>query len=164
MDPEKVDAIQSWSPPTTVYVVQVFLGFANFYRRFIRSKITTPLTRLVQKGSPFAWGPTEQQSFKGLKSLFTSAPILQHFLPSLPVIFETDASDFAIAGILPYPDPEKRFRPVVYFSRKLQPAESNCEIYDKEMFGIVEAFRQCRPYLEGATNMWSTTTTNISNT
>ncbi|KAK4685054.1 putative transposase, partial [Tremellales sp. Uapishka_1] len=152
MDPKKISAVTDWPIPKSVHDIQVFLGFANFYRRFIRSysKITTPLTRLLRKDVKFEWGDEETQSFKTLKEAFTSAPILQHFQPGRPLTIETDASDFAIAGILSHSDENNQLRPVAYYSRKLQPAELNYEIYDKEMLAIVEAFKIWRPYLEGA--------------
>jgi hypothetical protein len=152
MDPKKIDSVLSWPTPKSVHDIQVFLGFANFYRRFIRSysKITAPLTRLLRKDVQFEWGDKETQSLSTLKEVFTSAPILQHFKPGTPIVIEADASDFAIAGILSHPDEKNQLRPVAYYSRKLQPAELNYEIYDKEMLAIVEAFKVWRPYLEGA--------------
>jgi len=55
-------------------------------------------------------------------------------------VIETDASDHAIASILSHPNETNQLNPVAYYSRKLQPAELNYEIYDKEMLAIVEAF------------------------
>ena len=74
---KKVDAVLSWP---TVYDIQVFLGFANFYRRFIRaySKVTTPLTKLLRKEIKSEWGRSEDEAFSTLKEAFTSAP------PALP--------------------------------------------------------------------------------
>ena len=80
MDPKKVDAVLSWPTPKSVYDIQVFLGFANFYRRFIRaySKVTTPLTKLLRKEIKSEWGRSEDEAFSTLKEAFTSAP------PALP--------------------------------------------------------------------------------
>ncbi len=60
MDKSNVKTIQCWATPSSVKDVQCFLGFANFYRRFIKgySKITTPLTTLTYKDKPFSWNPT----------------------------------------------------------------------------------------------------------
>lgn len=87
MDPGKVDTILKWPSPRTVKDLQSFLGFANFYRRFIDnySGIVRPLTRLLKKQNVWEWTPECQSVFKLLKEAFTSAPILRHFDPTLPV-------------------------------------------------------------------------------
>ena len=112
--------------------------------------MTTPLTRLLRKEIKFEWGRSEDEAFNTLKEAFTSAPILQHFQPSKSIVIETDASDYAIAGILSHPNDTNQLNPVAYYSRKLQSAELNYEIYDKEILAIVEAFKHWRAYLEGA--------------
>lgn len=154
MDPKKVESVTSWPTPKSIHDIQVFLGFANFYRRFIRSysKVTAPLTRLLRKDVKFDWTAKEEDSFQTLKVAFTTAPILCHFKPDRPIVIETDASDFAIAGVLSQPSPEnaKILHPVAFYSRKLQPAELNYDIFNKEMLAIVEALKQWRAYLEGA--------------
>jgi hypothetical protein len=78
MDLEKVRAVVEWREPTNVKGVQSFLGFANFYRRFIWgfSKITTPLTRLTRKDTPWKWDNTAQLAFEQLKQVIVSEPIL----------------------------------------------------------------------------------------
>ncbi|MCQ8811502.1 hypothetical protein NQU36_26180, partial [Escherichia coli] len=88
--------------------VQSFLGFANFYRRFIRgySEICVPLTRLTKKDSPWDFSAPCQAAFNRLKTAFTEAPVLTHFEPDLPRIVETDASDYAIAAILSHTMPD----------------------------------------------------------
>jgi len=75
-DPEKVKAILEWAAPTTVKAVRSFLGFANFYRRFIRnfSAIVAPLTDLTRKGHSFRWTDEAERAFQHLKKLFTTAP------------------------------------------------------------------------------------------
>ena len=80
MDMKKVQTIQDWPIPRHVKDVQAFLGFANFYRRFIKgySELTSPLTRLTRKNEPWSWFPSCQTSFETLKLAFTSAPILVH--------------------------------------------------------------------------------------
>ena len=72
-----------------------------------------------------------------------------HFDPDRQTIVETNASDWAIAGILSQVI-EKRMHPVAFYSRKLSPAEINYEVYDKEMLAVVVAFKEWRRYLHGA--------------
>ncbi|KAG8935233.1 hypothetical protein FRC01_005489 [Tulasnella sp. 417] len=152
MDKNKITTITEWPTPTSLSQVQSFLGFANFYRRFIDkfSELASPLTRLTKKDVAWNWDSDCQLAFDNLKHAFTSAPILQHFDPSLPCTLTTDASDFAIAAILGQPDPEGALHPVAYYSRKLLPAESNYEIHDKELLGIVAAMKEWRSWLCGA--------------
>jgi hypothetical protein len=82
MDPVKVATIQEWPAPRNVKDVQSFLGFANFYRRFIQgySNIVSPMTRLTRKNTHFIWSDECSQSFETLKQAFTTAPILRHFV------------------------------------------------------------------------------------
>jgi hypothetical protein len=144
MAENKTQAIQAWPAPTTVKEVQSFLGFANFYRRFIDnySAITVPLTRLTRKDVPFVWSDICAQAFKELKAAFTRAPVLSHFNPDFPIVVETDASDYAIAGILSQISPvDGDIHPVAFHSRSLQQAELNYEIYDKELLAIFDAFK-----------------------
>ena len=77
MDPAKVAAILEWPTPKTVKEVQSFLGFANFYRKFIThySSLTSPLTSLTRKGVRFTWSP-EADSVLGPLPIVTSASLV----------------------------------------------------------------------------------------
>ena len=152
MDPTKITAIQEWETPRNAREIQSFIGFANFYRRFIKdfSKIALPLTKQTRKNVPFEWVQEAEQAFQTLKNAFISSPVLQHFDPDLPCTVETDASDHACGGVLFQPNHEGTLQPVAYFSKRHSPAESNYEIYDKELMAIVRAFEEWRPELEGS--------------
>src|SRR4029077_9626037 len=156
MDPAKVRAIQEWRAPHSVKDVQSFLGFANFYRRFIAgySAIAAPLTNLTRgnpkdKKFPLAPDSRELQAFEMLKHTFTTAPVLQHFDPDKETWIETDASDYVIAAVLSQKDTQGILRPVAFLSRKMTPQECNYEIYDKELLAIVRAFEEWEPELAG---------------
>ena len=153
MDPGKVNSILSWPVPTKLSEVQSFLGFANFYRRFINgySTVVKPLTRLTAKNVPFHWDANCQNAFDSLKQSFTNAPILRHFDPTLPIIVETDASGYALAGILSQKFPNG-VHPIAYHSRSLTPAEYNYDTHDRELLGVVECLKHWRQYLEGSTH------------
>ena len=156
MDPQKVETITQWKPARCVKDVQAFLGFANFYRRFIRgySKIAAPLSALTRKDRKafmFPWAPDgpEQRAFEELKKAFVSAPILAHFDPQKETWLETDASDYVVAAILSQKGEDGELHPVAFLSKKMSPQECNYEIYDKELLAIVRAFEEWHPELAG---------------
>jgi len=111
MSQEKVEAILSWRTPESLADTQSFLGFANFYRRFIQdySRIAHPLTELTKgEGKNWAWNKQSKAAFQELKCHFTTVPILAHFDGEKPVIIETDTLDFAIGAVLSQRDHEGR--------------------------------------------------------
>jgi hypothetical protein len=152
MAQDKVQTIRDWPEPRKVKDVQSFLGFANFYRRFIYnySDIVVPLTRLTHKNTKFDFDDKARAAFNLLKDAFSSAPILTHWVPDLPIIIETDASDYALAAILSIELPSGQIHPVAFHSRKFNPTELNYDVHDKELYAIFEAFRIWRHYLEGS--------------
>ena len=103
MTAKKVETIKKIEPVKTLKDVQHFLGFANFYRRFIKdySKIILPMTNSTSL-EKHEWLSTSEieQVQKQLVQAFTTAPVLRHFDPEEPAIVETDSSDFALGGIL----------------------------------------------------------------
>ena len=102
MDPEKVKAIQEWESPTNVKGVRGFLGFANFYRRFIKnfSAVASPLITLTKKDVTFVWSAAAEEAFQQPKQMFITAPILMQFDPGRETIVETDSSGYVIGGVL----------------------------------------------------------------
>ena len=142
MDPAKIKVIQDWPEPRKVKDVQSFLGFANFYRRFIPrySDIVVPLTRLTRKNTPWAFSDEARKAFSELKSAFSSAPLLSHWIPDAPVIVETDASDYTIAATLSIVDSDSQVHPVAFHSCTMTASELNYNTHDKELMAIYEAF------------------------
>ncbi|MBW0547136.1 hypothetical protein O181_086851 [Austropuccinia psidii MF-1] len=121
---------------------QSFLGFANFYRHFIKnySKKISSLTSFLKKDSRFPLKEEALRQFHQLKEVFTIAPILSHFDPSLPIIVETDASDYALGAVLNQISDSGK-HPNSFYSRKPLPAELNYQIHDKELLGILWALK-----------------------
>src|SRR5258707_13115138 len=128
-----VSTIQDWPEPWKVQDVQAFLGFTNFYRRFIHdySETTLPLNHLCKKSTTWHFGTEEAKAFQNLKKAFGSTPVLAHWAPDLPMTVETDVSDCTIVGILS----------VAFYSRTLQSAERNYDMHDKELLVIFEVFK-----------------------
>ena len=151
MDPDKIRAVIEWAQPRLVKELQGFLGFANFYRRFIKdySRVVLPLINLTRKDQPYLWRHAQESAFQELKNRFTSAPILQHFDFELPTRVESDASDGVTGAVLSQQHADGLWKPVAYLSKKMTPAECNYDIYDKELLAIIHAFEEWRPELEG---------------
>lgn len=149
---DKVQAIRNWPIPKTLKEVQAFIGFANFYRRFILdySKITNPLTALTKKNCKFEWTSQTQEVFNALRSRFLQAPVLIHPNFDRAFVVETDASDTATGGILSQQGEDGHLHPCAYRSSKMSLAKQNYDIYDKELLAIVLALRDWRVYLEGS--------------
>ena len=153
MDLRKIEVILNWPTPSSIKEIQSFLGFANFYRRFIQgfSQKVTPITRLLRKGVPFHWSIEADKAFLSLKESFTSAPILKHPDTTLPFLLEVDASQFAVGGVLSQRDVKSgQIHPVAFFLKKLLPAEQNYTISERELLAIKKAFTEWRHYLLGA--------------
>ena len=152
MDPSKVQTIQDRPKPRKVKDIQSFLGFANFYRHFILdySDIVIPLTQLTHKGTLWNFSDAARKSFEALKSAFTSAPILTHWIPDKPIIVETDALDYALGTILSIQTDSGEVHPVAFHSQTFTALELNYDTHNKELLAIFEAFRVWRHYLEGS--------------
>ncbi|KAJ8343397.1 hypothetical protein SKAU_G00307260 [Synaphobranchus kaupii] len=155
MDPEKVSAVLNWPTPRSMKQVQRFLGFANFYRRFIRnfSALAAPITALTKKmpAGQFRWNSRANSAFMELKRRFSSEPILITPNPSLPFIVEVDASELGAGAILSQHSPvDRKLHPCAYFSRALTPAERNYDVGDRELLAVKLALEEWRHWLEGA--------------
>ncbi|KAF4482546.1 Transposon Tf2-9 polyprotein [Colletotrichum fructicola Nara gc5] len=154
MSENKVKAIKEWPVPNNLKEVQGFLGFVNFYRKFIKDygKINTALTSLSRKDTPFTWEEPQQTAFQKIKDLIASEPVLIIPDPTKQFEVEPDASDYAIGAQLSQRDSEGRLHPCAFFSRKLHGPELNYQIHDKELMAIIEAFKEWRPELSGTTH------------
>ncbi|KAK3544089.1 hypothetical protein QTP86_001255, partial [Hemibagrus guttatus] len=154
MDERKVTAVRDWPAPTMVKELQRFLGFANFYRRFIQnySSIAHPLTSLLRnKPKSLAWSPAAEKAFNLLKRAFTTTPLLVHPDPDKPFIVEVDASTTGVGAVLSQQQGNpSRLHPCAFFSRKLNPAERNYDIGNRELLAVKLALEEWRHWLEGA--------------
>ena len=105
IDPAKVTAIKEWAKPERVKDIQAFLGFANFYRKFIKgfSNVARPLTALTGN-ILWKWTAECQDAFENLKTLICTAPILALYDPDKECVIETDASNYVSAGVFSQPD------------------------------------------------------------
>ncbi|MBW0555343.1 hypothetical protein O181_095058 [Austropuccinia psidii MF-1] len=132
MDQAKFHKIINLPPPRNLKALQLFLGFANFYRRFIKnySKKISSLTSFLKKNSRFPLNEEALRKFHQLKEAFTIAPILSHSDPSLPTIVETDASNYALGAVLSQVSYSGKHA-MTFYSHKHIPGELNYEIHAK---------------------------------
>ena len=144
IEQKKIKAVKEWKTPIKVKDVESFLGFANFYQCFIHnfSHTVRPLNRLKDK-KEWKWKKEYQKAFEELKEKITSQPVLA--LPRKEGKFrvETDALGYVIGGVLSQ-EQEGKWKPIVFLSRMMQPAEQNYKIYDKELLAIVKALAKWR--------------------
>ena len=142
----------NWETSTCVKDIQIFIGFASFYWRFVQgfSKVVASLIVLVRKDVLFKWIEECKKFFKLLKKRFTTALNLVHFDSTKEIIMETDASDWVFAEILSQYSDDNILCPVTFFSKKHSVQEVNYEIYDKELLIIICAFEEWWPELESS--------------
>ncbi|SJL15225.1 uncharacterized protein ARMOST_18711 [Armillaria ostoyae] len=150
MDPVKLAGIAEWPTPMKKKELQSFLGFTNFYRKFIKnySKVVCALTQLTGNAE-WTWGAAQNQAFQQLKKQMAEDVILA--IPNATRRFrvEADASNGAIGAVLSQ-EQDGRWRPVAFMSKALTATERNYEIYDKELLAIMLALSEWRHYLMGA--------------
>ncbi|GJP61565.1 hypothetical protein CLOP_g18709, partial [Closterium sp. NIES-67] len=150
VDPKKIEAVRTWKTTENVKELQQFLGFTNYYNMFVPQyvKIAAPLTNLLKKNTPYKWEPKHQEAVEQLKQALTSAPV--HILPDpeRDYVIEADASDQAVGAVL-MQDQGNGLQPIAFLSKKLDGADLNYPIHDKEALAIIIAFKAWRCYLEG---------------
>jgi len=151
MDKAKVRAILDWPRPKNKRELQQFLGFVNFYRRFVRgfAKIAKALTKLTGK-EEWMWTVLQEEAFVGLKMRIGEEVVLAIPADEGKYRVETDASDFAMGAVLSQQQKDGTWRPVAFISKSLNPAERNYEVYDKELLAVMHALYEWSHYLKGA--------------
>ncbi|KAI3358251.1 hypothetical protein L3Q82_003249 [Scortum barcoo] len=155
MDPAKVSAVASWPTPSSRKQLQRFLGFANFYRRFIRgySTVAAPLTALTSSKVTFQWSVSAaNEAFNTLKTRFTSAPILIMPDPERQFVLEVDASGRGSGGsaFKQRSSEDQKLHPCAFFSKRLSPVERNYDIGNRELLAVKLALEEWRHWLEGS--------------
>jgi hypothetical protein len=146
VDPSKVQDVMSWNAPTSVGDIQSFLGLAGYYRRFIEgfSKISKPMTELLEKDKKFEWTSACEATFQELRKRLTTASIL--VMPDMekPFSIYGDASDQGLGCVL-----MQDGNMVAYASRQLRKHEAHYPTHDLELPVVVHALKIWRNYLMG---------------
>jgi hypothetical protein len=139
VDPEKLQEVMNWKPPTTVRQIRSFLGLAGYYRRFIPdfSRIAKPMTELLKKGVKYEWSQKCEDAFHTLRQHLTTAPVLaQPDNNTKPFEVYCDASGTGLGCVLMQDN-----RVIAYASRALRPHEQNYPSHDLELAAVVHALK-----------------------
>ena len=155
-DPEAVEAVLTWKAPRTDTQLMSFLGFANYYREFIKGYADKvyPMQKLMRnKGKKFEWNDEAQVAFENIKRELCEAPVLGMPTEKGMYVLDTDASVVAISGIL-HQEQEWNgrmvLRPIAYGSKVLSDTEMKYGAPQAEMFAVVTFVEKYRTYLGSA--------------
>ena len=150
LDPGKVREVREWEPPETAYDIRSFLGLCQAYSSHIKNfaHIAAPLSDLLKgvktRRQRMVLTEAATRVFEALKVAVTEAPCL--VLASWDEPFEvwTDASNIAIGAVL-----QQHSHPVAFLSRKLNSAEKNYSVYDKELLSVINALKHWKHFVYG---------------
>ena len=155
-DPEAVEAVLTWKAPKTDTQLLSFLGFANYYREFVKGYADKiyPMQQLMRnKGKKFTWADEAQVSFENIKRELCEAPVLGMPTEKGMFVLGTDASVVAISGIL-HQEQEWNgrtvLRPIAYGSKVLSNAEMMYRAPKAEKFAVITFTEKYRAYLGNA--------------
>src|SRR5258708_1946154 len=152
MDLMKVHRVmEEWPTPMKIKEVQSFLGFVNFYQKFIHnfSDIAHPLYTLTCKTQWWVWGLAKQEAFDTLKKAVTSTPVLTFPSQSSCFHLECNASNFTTGAVLSQVQADSTHQPVTFMSKGFSDVECNYQIHNKEILAIIHALDEWCHFLEG---------------
>ena len=152
MDPEKARIIKEWPEPKTKRQMKQFLGTVVYNQRFCKDfgHMVAPLhecTKGKQKNEPIVLSKTQLEAFEKLKDTISRAPVLRIADSEKKFLVRTDASNFAVGGVLMQQDEDDRWQPVAYTGKKFSSAELNYPVREQELLAIIHALKVWRFYL-----------------
>ena len=152
-DPDAVETVLTWKSPKTEHQLMSFLGFANYYREFVKGYADKvyPMQQLMRhKGKKFTWNNAAEESFQRIKKELCEAPVLGMPTEKGMYVLDTDASVVATSGIL-HQEQEWNgktvLRPIAYGSKVLSDTEMKYGAPKAEMFAVVTFVEKYRAYL-----------------
>lgn len=146
---DRTSSIEEFPAPRDRTGLQRFLGFVNYYRRFLpkAAQVLAPLYSLLQLPK-FVWTPQAQVAFVEVKAMLHDAVSLSFYDPSAPLALTTDASDLAVGAVLEQLV-DGHWQPLGFHSHRLSSAESNYDTFDRELLAIKLAIEKFHFLLEG---------------
>ena len=128
---DRVAAVKEAPPPSDVDQLRSWIGKITFYDKFLpnRATVFAPLYRLLQKDTPWVWGPVQDAAFARCKELLCSDRVLTHYSLSLPLILSVDASDYGCGCVLAHVMPDGSGRPIAFVSRTFSDPEKKYSVF-----------------------------------
>ncbi|KAL1447833.1 hypothetical protein WDU94_013915, partial [Cyamophila willieti] len=158
----KLKALNEIPIPKDVTQVKSFLGFVNYYSKFLpnMSTVLSPLYELLKKNTKFVWSEKQNMAFQKVKQMLLSTNVLTHYDPSLDIVVSCDSSAYGIGGVIAHKMPDGSERPIAFTSRTLNSSEKNYACIHKEALAIVYTIKQFNQFLYKVihrvkTNSWS---------
>ena len=150
IDPSKVEAITKFPAPEGVPELRRLLGMVNHVAKFAPNlaELTKPLRDLLKKDSEWIWGPDQEEAFKKLKTLLSSAPLLHHYNPGTPTMVSSDASSYGLGGVL-MQKVDDSWKPVFYASRAMTSTEQRYAQVEKEALAMTWSCEKFSDFLIG---------------
>ena len=152
LNSSSTESIRNWPQITDKHDIASFCGLVNYFKAWIPgyADLLAPLNRLRKKDAAFDWTIDCQTTVRVLQYYLSNAPVLAYFDPDKDTVLMSDASAYAVGGWLGQKDEQTGLlRPILYYSRKCNDAETRYGTHERELLAIVEMLRVCRPYLEG---------------
>ena len=143
---KKVQAIQQIGPPKTRKQLRRFIGMINYYRDVwpMRAHTLAPLSKLTSKNVPYRWKKEHQEAFEEMKRIITKETLLAYLNFNKPFHIHTDASDVQLGACI-----SQEGKPIAFYSRKLNPAQTRYTTTEQELLSIVETCKEFRTILMG---------------
>ena len=147
----KLEAIQKAPEPQNVSELRSFLGLLNYYGKFIPNlaALLRPLHVLLQHKQKWKWTKECAKVFQKAKQQLSSAPVLAHYDPQLPLQLAGDASSYGVGAVLSHKYPDGSERPIAYVSRTLLPSERNYAQLEKEALALVFGIQKFHQFIYG---------------
>ena len=142
----KVEAIQRIAPPKNKRELRRFIGIVNYYRDMWirRSHVLSPLAKLTSKESKWVWTDLENRSFQKMKNIIAKETLLAYPDFNQPFEIHTDASHTQLGAVV-----SQNNKPIAFYSRKLNPAQTRYTTTERELLSIVETLKEFRNILLG---------------
>ena len=149
--PEKIEAIVSAPEPRDLQELRSFLGLLNYYGKFLPnlSTLVHPLNSLLQPSKKWKWSTECAQAFRQAKEALSSASVLVHYDPTLPLTLAGDASAYGIGAVISHVLPDGSEKPIAFASRTLTPSERNYAQIEKEGLSLIFGVKKFHQYLYG---------------
>ena len=151
--PERVEAISLFPQPQDAKALTEFLGMVNFYNIFVphAAALMVPLYSISHaKGKDFQWTESLQSAFDATKQALASATLLVHPSTTATTCLTVDASNLAVGGVLEQ-FLEGNWKPLAFFSRKLDKAQKSYSTFDRELLAMYSAVKHFSYFVEGQT-------------